>query len=72
VQTVAAVGYSADGIAGGLLAALVAFAPSFSFILIGAARFERLLINQRVVAFLAGAGTIGVAAVLLGAPLPRH
>ena len=39
-QTVAAVGYSADGLPGGLLAALVAFAPSFSFILLGAARFE--------------------------------
>ncbi|MGH2911857.1 MAG: chromate efflux transporter, partial [Solirubrobacteraceae bacterium] len=49
-HTVAAVGYAADGFAGGLLAALVAFAPSFSFILFGAARFERLLANERVVA----------------------
>jgi chromate transporter len=44
-QTVAAVGYSAAGLGGALLAALVAFAPSFSVILLGAARFERLLID---------------------------
>jgi hypothetical protein len=42
----------AAGLAGGLLAALVAFAPSFSFILPGAARFERLLINEAVLALL--------------------
>ena len=35
VATVAAVGYAAHGIAGGLLAAAMAFAPSFSFILLG-------------------------------------
>ncbi len=52
-QTVAVVGYAAGGLPGGLLAALVAFAPSFSFILLGAARFERLLVNERVLAFLA-------------------
>ena len=37
VATVAAVGYGAYGIPGGLLAALVAFLPSFSFILLGGA-----------------------------------
>ena len=37
VATVAAVGYAAHGLAGGLLAALVAFTPSFSFILLGGA-----------------------------------
>src|SRR6202140_1970886 len=41
-QTVAVVGYAAAGLPGALLASLVAFAPSFSFILLGAARFERL------------------------------
>ena len=35
VQTVAVVGYAAAGIGGGLLAALVAFAPSFAFVLVG-------------------------------------
>ena len=37
-QTVAAVGYSAGGLPDGLLAALVAFLPSFSFVLFGSAR----------------------------------
>jgi chromate transporter len=69
VQTVAAVGYSADGIPGGLLAALVAFAPSFSFILFGAARFERLLVNERVVAFLAGAAPAAAGAII-GSAIP--
>jgi chromate transporter len=68
-QTVAAVGYSAAGIPGGLLAALVAFAPSFSFVLLGAARFERLLVNQRVLAFLAGAAPAAAGAIL-GAAVP--
>ncbi|MGD1059078.1 MAG: chromate efflux transporter, partial [Solirubrobacteraceae bacterium] len=35
VQTVAVVGYAADGLPGALLAGAVAFAPSFSFILLG-------------------------------------
>ena len=42
-QTVAAVGYAAGGLPDALLAAAVAFAPSFAFILLGGARFERLL-----------------------------
>jgi chromate transporter len=69
VLTVAAVGYSAGGLAGGLLAALVAFAPSFSFILFGAARFERLLVNERVVAFLAGAAPAAAGAII-GSSIP--
>jgi chromate transporter len=70
VQTVAAVGYSADGIAGGLLAAVVAFVPSFSFVLIGAARFERLLVNERVIAFLAGAAPAAAAGAIIGSAVP--
>ncbi len=35
VQTVAVVGYAAAGVGGGLLAAVVAFAPSFVFVLVG-------------------------------------
>jgi chromate transporter len=69
VQTVAAVGYAAGGIPSALLAALVAFAPSFSFILIGAARFERLLVNERVVAFLAGAAPAAAGAII-GSAIP--
>jgi chromate transporter len=68
-QTVAAVGYSAGGLAGGLLAALVAFAPSFSFILLGAARFERLLSSERVLAFLAGAAPAAAGAII-GSAIP--
>jgi chromate transporter len=68
-QTVAAVGYSAAGLAGGLLAALIAFAPSFSFILIGASRFERLLADGRVRAFLDGAAPAAAGAIV-GAGVP--
>jgi chromate transporter len=69
VHTVAAVGYSADGLAGGLLAALVAFAPSFAFILFGAPHFERLLRSERVAAFLAGAAPAAAGAII-GSALP--
>jgi chromate transporter len=68
-HTVAAVGYAAGGLAGGLLAALVAFAPSFSFILLGAARFERLLVDRRVIAFLGGAAPCAAGAII-GSALP--
>ncbi len=69
VHTVAVVGYAAGGIPGGLLAALIAFTPSFSFILIGAARFERLLANARVVAFLGGAAPAAAGAIV-GSAVP--
>jgi chromate transporter len=69
VQTVAVVGYAAGGLPGALLAATVAFAPSFSFVLLGAARFERLLVNARVGAFLAGAAP-STAGAIMGAAVP--
>ncbi|MFZ2051353.1 MAG: chromate efflux transporter [Solirubrobacteraceae bacterium] len=69
VQTVAAVGYSAAGIGGGLLAAAVAFAPSFSFIMLGAARFERLLADDRVSSFLTGAAPAAAGAII-GSAIP--
>src|SRR6185312_4518593 len=69
VATVAAVGYGAYGIPGGLLAALVAFLPSFSFILLGGGRFERLRGNPRARAFLAGAGPAAIGAIL-GSAVP--
>ena len=68
-QTVAAVGYAAGGIGWGLLAALVAFLPSFSFILIGAGRFERLLGDRRALAFLAGASAAAAGAIV-GSAIP--
>lgn len=69
VQTVAVVGYAAGGLPGGLLAAAVAFAPSFSFILMGAQRFERLLVNPRAIGFMAGAAPCAAGAIL-GAAVP--
>jgi chromate transporter len=64
VATVAAVGYAAHGIGGGLLAAAVAFIPSFSFILLGGGRFERLRGNDVARGFLDGAGPAAIGAIL--------
>jgi chromate transporter len=64
VATVAAVGYAAHGLLGGVIAALVAFAPSFSFILLGGGRFERLRGNANARAFLDGAGPAAIGAIL--------
>ncbi len=64
VATVAAVGYAAHGLAGGLLAAIVAFSPSFAFILLGGSRFERLRGDERARAFLDGAGPAAIGAIL--------
>ncbi len=68
-QTVAAVGYAAGGFPSALLAALVAFLPSFSFILLGAARFERLLANEGVRTFLSGAAPAAAGAII-GSSIP--
>ncbi len=69
VQTVAVVGYAAHGLGGALLAALVAFAPSFAFVLVGAPHFERLRTDPNPRAFLDGAGPAAVGAIL-GAAIP--
>ena len=74
VQTVAVVGYAAGGLGGGLLAALVAFTPSFLFVIVGAPHFDRLRRSRRAQAFLTGAGAsaigaIGGAAIPLGLAL---
>jgi chromate transporter len=63
VATVAAVGYAAHGLLGGVLAALVAFSPSFSFIVFGGSRFERLRANPAARAFLDGAGPAAIGAI---------
>jgi chromate transporter len=68
-QTVAVVGYAAYGVGGGLLAALVAFAPSFSFVLLGAKRFDTLRHNTAIRAFLDGAGPAAVGAII-GVAIP--
>ena len=64
VATVTAVGYAAHGVGGALLAAAVAFAPSFSFILLGGGRFERLRRYDRARGFLDGAGPAAIGAIL--------
>jgi chromate transporter len=69
VHTVAVVGYAAAGIPGALLAAAVAFAPSFAFVLAGARRFDRLLANATVRRFFDGAGPAAIGAIL-GSAVP--
>jgi chromate transporter len=69
VQTVAVVGYAADGLRGGLLAALVAFTPSFVFVILGAPHFDQLRSSLRVQAFLTGAGASAIGAIA-GASVP--
>ena len=69
VQTVAVVGYAAAGIGGGLLAAAVAFAPSFLFVLVGGPRFDQIRASARIQAFLAGAGPASLGAIA-GSALP--
>jgi chromate transporter len=73
VHTVAVVGYAAGGLGGGLLAALVAFAPSFCFIIAGASHFDRLRAETRIQAFLTGAGAAVIGAIAGSAiPLGRE
>jgi chromate transporter len=69
VQTVAVVGYAAAGIGGALLAALIAFAPSFVFVIAGGPHFDRLRRSARVQAFLSGAGPAAIGAIA-GAAIP--
>ncbi len=72
VHTVAVVGYGAAGVGGALLAALVAFSPSFAFVLVGGDRFDRIRRDERARAFLDGAGPAAIGAILGSAiPLAR-
>jgi chromate transporter len=64
VQTVSAVGYAAAGLGGGLLASLVAFTPSFAFVLGGARYFSTLRSSRPAQAFLDGAGPAAIGAIL--------
>ena len=73
VQTVAVVGYAAGGLGGGLLAAAIAFAPSFCFIIAGASHFDRLRADRRIQGFLTGAGAAVIGAIAGSAiPLGRE
>jgi chromate transporter len=69
VQTVAVVGYAAGGLSGGLLAALVAFAPSFAFVLVGGRHFDRIRANAAVGSFFTGAGPAVIGAIA-GSAIP--
>jgi chromate transporter len=72
VQTVAVVGYAAAGLAGGVLASAVAFAPSFAVILLGGRRFDALRTDRAARAFLDGSGPAAVGAIIGSAvPLAR-
>jgi chromate transporter len=69
VQTIAVVGYAAGGVGGALLAAGVAFAPSFLFVVLGARHFGALRRNRPAQSFLGGAGPAAIGAIA-GASLP--
>jgi chromate transporter len=76
VLTVGVVGYAAAGAAGCLLGVLIAFAPSFIFVLIGGRHFEAFRRSTAAQAFLGGAGpaaigAIGGAAITLGLGLTQ-
>ncbi len=69
VQTVSVVGYAAGGLGGALLAALVAFLPSFAFVIAGARHFGALRTNRFAQSFLSGAGPAAIGAIA-GASIP--
>ena len=69
VLTVSAVGYAAAGVGGALLAALVAFSPSFAFVLGGARYFSALRTSAPAQSFLDGAGPAAIGAILGSAVL---
>lgn len=64
VHTVAVVGWAAAGLVGACLATVIAFAPSFAFVLGGGRHFDRLRGDRRVRAFLDGAGPAAIGAIL--------
>ena len=68
-HTVAVVGYAAAGVPGALLAGVMAFAPSFAFVLVGARRFDRFVANADVRRFFDGAGPAAIGAIL-GSAIP--
>jgi chromate transporter len=69
VATVAAVGYAAHGVGGAALGALIAFLPSFAFVLLLGRRFNRLRASPGAQSFLAGAGPAAIGAII-GAAIP--
>src|SRR5262249_26973528 len=71
-RTAAVAGSAAGGRIGGILASVVAFPPSFAFILLGAHRFDQIRGDHRARAFLDGAGPAAIGAIYGSAiPLTR-
>lgn len=69
VQTVAVVGYAAAGLGGALLAAALAFAPSFAFVMGGGSKFGKIRTDDSVQSFLTGAGPAVIGAIA-GSAIP--
>jgi len=69
VLTVSVVGYSVSGVSGAALAAVVAFAPSFAFVIAGARYFRVVRERKLPRAFLDGAGPAAVGAIFGAAAL---
>jgi len=63
VATIAAVGYAAHGLAGGIMAAAIGFAPSFTFVLVAGRRFDGIRDLPGPRAFLDGAGPAAIGAI---------
>jgi chromate transporter len=63
-HTVAVVGYAAGGLGGALLADVVAFAPSYLFVLLGGRHFDRIRAWRPARAVLDGAGPAAIGAIL--------
>ncbi|MCW2549565.1 MAG: Chromate transport protein, partial [Mycobacterium sp.] len=57
------------GLGGALLAATVAFTPSFLMVILGAGHFDRLRNDKRIQAFLTGAGPAVIGAIA-GSAIP--
>jgi chromate transporter len=69
VLTVAVVGFAASGIGGAALASVVAFGPSFLFVMLGGRHFDAIRSNPTMRAFLGGAGPAAIGAIL-GSAIP--
>lgn len=69
VQTVAVVGFAADGLRGAALAAAVVFTPSFLFVIFGGRHFDRLRADPKAQSVLTGAGAAAIGAIG-GAAIP--
>lgn len=69
VLTIAVVGFAAHGFLGAVVATVVAFGPSFFFVIAGGAHFDKFRSAGRPAEFLRGAGPAAIGAIL-GAAVP--